>query len=70
MKRSGIDGVLIDMLEASGMGHEIRRGSNHHKIYVRGRMVLVVPRVRGESGMRALLNARACLRRALRGAAS
>jgi len=54
-------------LKEAGVAYELRKGSNHRKLFVDGRLVTVVPYGSGEGNRRSLLNMKACIRRAIRG---
>jgi len=53
-------------LESSGVAYEIKKGSRHHKLYVAGRMVSVLPYSSKAGDTRAPQNIRATVRRVLR----
>lgn len=61
-----MDPALVEMLDESGLDYELQHKSKHVQVRVRGRVVVTVPRD-GEYNCRAAENARAALRRHLRG---
>lgn len=58
---------LTPTLIATGLPWHAKQGTKHTKIYVRGRLVGIVPQKGSESSGRAMLNVRAQIRRAARG---
>lgn len=57
---------LRELLEASGLEWRVESGRRHRKVYVAGRMVLVVPHTAGRDAGSQSRNAEAALRRAIR----
>jgi hypothetical protein len=61
--------LLTLELDASGVEYEIKNGARHTKIYVRGKLVGILPRRKSSNqtrNQRAHLNVRAQIRRAIK----
>lgn len=57
---------LRELLEASGLEWHVEKGSKHRKVFVAGRVALVVPFTEKRSSWQQQRNAVAALRRTIR----